>query len=267
MFSHAAPHVPADFTRPILDHRPATNRTSSQPPPPGQSLRAERGFLKGSRCNGKPETTRGVPGTVTLKRPDHVTAEQASRMCLVAKAPPTVWTRKESPLGTRPGDGHGRDQCRTAPRCAFSSWRQRSPALCLRHLPSRRSCWPPRSAATFPSWESNRPASSNSSMRPRRVSSSFPRKPANSHLSARPWRPSPTGLRMPEISGWFKTEISTPEDLEGLKMRICGLGGDVMRVLDVEVPPRFNDGLAYALRTTVSSPSASAARNSGRPRR
>ncbi|MDV7145510.1 C4-dicarboxylate ABC transporter [Tropicimonas sp. TH_r6] len=58
----------------------------------------------------------------------------------------------------------------------------------------------------------------------------------------------PCGLLPPEISGWFKKEITSPEDLKGLKMRIFGLGGDVMRSLGVEVPPQFNDGLAFALK-------------------
>ena len=39
----------------------------------------------------------------------------------------------------------------------------------------------------------------------------------------------------PETSGWFKKEITGVEDLRGLKMRIFGLGGDVMEELGVAV--------------------------------
>ncbi|MEO0920372.1 MAG: TRAP transporter substrate-binding protein [Pseudomonadota bacterium] len=35
----------------------------------------------------------------------------------------------------------------------------------------------------------------------------------------------------PEASGWFKTPINSPEDLDGLKMRITGLGAAVMQKL------------------------------------
>lgn len=39
------------------------------------------------------------------------------------------------------------------------------------------------------------------------------------------------GMIAPEASGWFKTEIKTPEDLEGLKIRFFGLGGKVLEKL------------------------------------
>lgn len=39
----------------------------------------------------------------------------------------------------------------------------------------------------------------------------------------------------PETSGWFTKPIHTPEDLDGLKMRFYGLGGDVMTKLGVAV--------------------------------
>lgn len=39
----------------------------------------------------------------------------------------------------------------------------------------------------------------------------------------------------PETSGWFKKKITTPADLQGLKMRFFGLGGDVMEKLGVSV--------------------------------
>jgi len=41
-----------------------------------------------------------------------------------------------------------------------------------------------------------------------------------------------TGIQM---GGWYNKEINTPEDLKGLKMRIPGLGGEVMRRLGVTV--------------------------------
>jgi len=41
-----------------------------------------------------------------------------------------------------------------------------------------------------------------------------------------------TGVQM---AGWFKKEINTVEDLKGLKMRIAGLGGEIMARLGVAV--------------------------------
>ena len=41
-------------------------------------------------------------------------------------------------------------------------------------------------------------------------------------------------ILVPEASGWFAKEINTPEDLQGLKMRIFGLGAAVMQKLGVE---------------------------------
>ncbi|MEO1092678.1 MAG: TRAP transporter substrate-binding protein [Pseudomonadota bacterium] len=43
----------------------------------------------------------------------------------------------------------------------------------------------------------------------------------------------PCAIIAPETSGWFATEITGPEDLEGLKMRFFGLGGKVMQKLGV----------------------------------
>jgi TRAP-type mannitol/chloroaromatic compound transport system substrate-binding protein len=43
----------------------------------------------------------------------------------------------------------------------------------------------------------------------------------------------PCGLIPPEASGWFRNEIKTPADLKGLKMRIFGMGGLVMRKFGV----------------------------------
>ncbi|MEX1303715.1 MAG: TRAP transporter substrate-binding protein [Rhodovibrionaceae bacterium] len=41
----------------------------------------------------------------------------------------------------------------------------------------------------------------------------------------------PCHLTAPEAGGWFNKEINTPEDLNGLKMRISGLGGKVLNKL------------------------------------
>jgi TRAP-type mannitol/chloroaromatic compound transport system substrate-binding protein len=41
--------------------------------------------------------------------------------------------------------------------------------------------------------------------------------------------PAPTGNTGVQMAGWFNREIKTVEDLKGLKMRIPGLGGEVLR--------------------------------------
>ena len=43
----------------------------------------------------------------------------------------------------------------------------------------------------------------------------------------------PCGVIAPETSGWFKNEINSIEDLEGLNMRFFGLGAKVMQKLGV----------------------------------
>ncbi len=43
----------------------------------------------------------------------------------------------------------------------------------------------------------------------------------------------PCGIIAPETSGWFKKEITSLEDLEGLNMRFFGLGAEVMQKLGV----------------------------------
>ncbi len=43
------------------------------------------------------------------------------------------------------------------------------------------------------------------------------------------------GILAPETSGWFTKEIKGREDLQGLKMRFAGLGGQVMQKLGVSV--------------------------------
>ena len=43
----------------------------------------------------------------------------------------------------------------------------------------------------------------------------------------------PCGIIAPETSGWFKSEINSLADLEGLNMRFFGLGAEVMQRLGV----------------------------------
>ncbi len=43
----------------------------------------------------------------------------------------------------------------------------------------------------------------------------------------------PCGIIAPETSGWFKNEINSVADLQGLNMRFFGLGADVMQKLGV----------------------------------
>ena len=43
----------------------------------------------------------------------------------------------------------------------------------------------------------------------------------------------PCGIIAPETSGWFKTEINSVDDLQGLNMRFFGLGAEVMQRLGV----------------------------------
>ena len=43
----------------------------------------------------------------------------------------------------------------------------------------------------------------------------------------------PCGIIAPETSGWFKTEITSLDDLKGLNMRFFGLGAEVMQRLGV----------------------------------
>ena len=45
----------------------------------------------------------------------------------------------------------------------------------------------------------------------------------------------PAGSTGAQMGGWFKREVDTPADLEGLRMRIPGLGGQVMDRLGVTV--------------------------------
>jgi TRAP-type mannitol/chloroaromatic compound transport system substrate-binding protein len=43
----------------------------------------------------------------------------------------------------------------------------------------------------------------------------------------------PCGITAPETSGWFKNEINSVEDLQGINMRFFGLGAEVMQKLGV----------------------------------
>ena len=51
-------------------------------------------------------------------------------------------------------------------------------------------------------------------------------------FGVKPFLRGSTGVQM---GGWFRKEISALEDLKGLKMRIPGLGGDVLKALGVTV--------------------------------
>jgi TRAP-type mannitol/chloroaromatic compound transport system substrate-binding protein len=63
-------------------------------------------------------------------------------------------------------------------------------------------------------------------------------------------KPFYAGSSGPQASGWFRNEINSLDDLQGLKMRIAGLGGEVMRRVGVtpvllppaEIMPALQDG-------------------------
>jgi TRAP-type mannitol/chloroaromatic compound transport system substrate-binding protein len=69
------------------------------------------------------------------------------------------------------------------------------------------------------------------------------------------------GIISPEASGWFREEINSPADLQGLKMRFFGLGAQVMQKLGVspqllaaaEIYPALERGVIDA--TEFSMPS------------
>lgn len=46
--------------------------------------------------------------------------------------------------------------------------------------------------------------------------------------------PMPCGTIISEAAGWFTREITTPDDLKGLKFRIGGLGGEILAKLGAE---------------------------------
>lgn len=53
------------------------------------------------------------------------------------------------------------------------------------------------------------------------------------------------------LGGWFNKEINSVADLEGLKMRIPGLGAQVMNRLGVDVQTIAGDEIFQALRSCV----------------
>ncbi|KQT45250.1 ABC transporter substrate-binding protein [Aureimonas sp. Leaf454] len=64
----------------------------------------------------------------------------------------------------------------------------------------------------------------------------------------------PGGNTGAQMGGWFKREVSAVQDFRGLKMRIGGLGADVMRRLGVRTEPVPVEGIRTALeRGTVDA--------------
>jgi TRAP-type mannitol/chloroaromatic compound transport system substrate-binding protein len=59
----------------------------------------------------------------------------------------------------------------------------------------------------------------------------------------------PAGNTGAQMGGWFRQEIKTPADLQGLKMRIPGLGGQVMTKLGVTVQVLAGGEIFQALQT------------------
>jgi TRAP-type mannitol/chloroaromatic compound transport system substrate-binding protein len=59
----------------------------------------------------------------------------------------------------------------------------------------------------------------------------------------------PAGNTGVQMGGWFRNEIKTPQDLQGLKMRIPGLGGQVMTKLGVTVQAIAGGEIFQALQT------------------
>jgi len=59
----------------------------------------------------------------------------------------------------------------------------------------------------------------------------------------------PAGNTGVQMGGWFRKEINTPDDLKGLKMRIPGLGGQVMANLGVTVQVLPGGEIFQALQT------------------
>lgn len=59
----------------------------------------------------------------------------------------------------------------------------------------------------------------------------------------------PAGNTGAQMGGWFRKEINTPADLQGLKMRIPGLGGEVMQRLGVNTQTLPGGEIFQALST------------------
>ena len=52
----------------------------------------------------------------------------------------------------------------------------------------------------------------------------------------------PISLTNGQMGGWFKKELSTLDDLRGLRMRIPGIGAEVLNVFGVKTDYSLNDG-------------------------
>jgi TRAP-type mannitol/chloroaromatic compound transport system substrate-binding protein len=63
--------------------------------------------------------------------------------------------------------------------------------------------------------------------------------------------PIPCGTVSPEAAGWFKQEITGPDDLRGLKFRAAGLGGEIMSEFGMSVTMLPAGELYQALETGV----------------
>ncbi|MEM8502934.1 MAG: ABC transporter substrate-binding protein [Cyanobacteria bacterium P01_D01_bin.1] len=57
----------------------------------------------------------------------------------------------------------------------------------------------------------------------------------------------PAGNTGPQMGGWFKRAIASTDDLKGVRMRIPGLGGEIMSRLGVEVKNLAADAIVGAL--------------------
>jgi TRAP-type mannitol/chloroaromatic compound transport system substrate-binding protein len=63
--------------------------------------------------------------------------------------------------------------------------------------------------------------------------------------------PIPCGTISPEAAGWFRTEITGPQDLQGLKFRAAGVGGEIMTEFGMSVTMLPGGELYQALETGV----------------
>ena len=59
----------------------------------------------------------------------------------------------------------------------------------------------------------------------------------------------PGGNTGTQMGGWFKKEVSTIEDFQGLKMRVPGMGGLILKRLGVEIASLSGDRIFSALET------------------
>ncbi len=63
--------------------------------------------------------------------------------------------------------------------------------------------------------------------------------------------PIPCGTISPEAAGWFKEPVNSPEDLQGLKFRAAGVGGEIMTEYGMSVTMLPGGELYQALETGV----------------